>query len=648
MPKIIGKLLACRTQKVIQKLIGVEQTTYIKDRNIFDGHILLNVLHTWVKKSSKKMLMFKVDFAKAFDSVNWNYIDTILSKMGFSGQWRGWIKGYFTSARTSLLVNGSPTEEFPMERGVRQGDPLSPFLFIIAMEGLSALVNLAVERGVFRGITLPNNGPIISYTMYADDVMFVGEWDPDNLKNLKRILRIFYLMSGLKINFHKSRLVGVGVSEMESLHFANIIGCKREFLPIMHLGLPLGANMKYVKNWDPVLQKFKNKLNNWKAKSLSFGGHLTLVKSVLTSLPLYFLSMFKAPSKVIKSLDSIRRKFLWGGSLSNNKISWVRWDKVLKPKSKGGLGVNCLKTLNMALLAKWKWRALNESNNQWSLVVKHVHNVNFSSLDDMFKSLRSDHWSHINSSVSSSRPTDLNLNSVFRVRVGVGSSIGFWSQPWIGLVPLQRLFPNLYEIESVKRCSIGQRLSISCGCITGFHCNWKSAREAAALSHEVFEIENLLVTYSFGDGSDKWLWSKDPSGEFTTSSCRKWLEGHTVRDPEVIVSWFPWSPLKVRCFIWRLSQYRIPVAMKLATRGVQLISLLCPICGVDLEGIDHLFIECLYAKSIWQMVSNWSGFSMRSDGSVKDMLINAENGNLPKKDKKVLIVIMYAALWCLW
>ncbi|KAJ0535651.1 hypothetical protein HanIR_Chr09g0432941 [Helianthus annuus] len=219
------------------------------------------------------------------------------------------------------------------------------------MEGISTLINLAVENGIFKGIVIPNSGPSISHMMYTDDVMFMGEWNLENLLNLKRLLRIFYLMPGLKINLHKSSLAGVGVPSDESLHFANIIGCKREFFPIKHLGF---YHLEAKKNWELVIQKFKNKPNNWKAKTLSFGGRLTLVKSVLTSLPLYFLAMFEAPTKVIKSLDGIRRKFLWGDGLSNNKNSWVRWEKILKPKNKGGLGVNCLKTLNMSLLAKWK------------------------------------------------------------------------------------------------------------------------------------------------------------------------------------------------------------------------------------------------------------------------------------------------------
>lgn len=104
--------------------------------------------------------------------------------MGFGEKWRLWIRGCIKSARASVLVNGVPTKEFSMERWVRQGDPLSPFLFVIAMEGLNVALKITCIKGIFKGVQLPNNGPVISHLLYADDALFLGEWSKRNIQNL--------------------------------------------------------------------------------------------------------------------------------------------------------------------------------------------------------------------------------------------------------------------------------------------------------------------------------------------------------------------------------------------------------------------------------------------------------------------------------
>lgn len=136
---------------MIGACIGNVQTAFVKGRNILDGPLIINELCSWAKKTKEKMLLFKVDLNKAFDSVNWGFLDHIQMQMGFGEKWRGWIQGCLRSSRASILVNSSPTNEFGFSRGIRQGDPLSPFLFIIAMEGLNIAMKEACGKGIFRG-----------------------------------------------------------------------------------------------------------------------------------------------------------------------------------------------------------------------------------------------------------------------------------------------------------------------------------------------------------------------------------------------------------------------------------------------------------------------------------------------------------------
>ncbi|GKA66695.1 putative RNA-directed DNA polymerase, eukaryota, reverse transcriptase zinc-binding domain protein [Tanacetum coccineum] len=149
--KIIAKILANRLSKVIDKIVSKEQSTFIAGRQILDGPIILSEIIEWHKKRKKQLLIFKVDFEKAFDSISWNYLDHILDSLGFGLKWRSWIKTCLSSSRASILVNGSPTSEFSINRGLRQGDPLSPFLFILVMEGLHNAFADAVGNGLISG-----------------------------------------------------------------------------------------------------------------------------------------------------------------------------------------------------------------------------------------------------------------------------------------------------------------------------------------------------------------------------------------------------------------------------------------------------------------------------------------------------------------
>ncbi|XP_023738523.1 uncharacterized protein LOC111886502 [Lactuca sativa] len=311
-----------------------------------------------------------------------------MEQMKFGTKWRLWIRGCLESAKASVIINGSPTIEFPMTKGVQQCDPLSPFLFIIAMEGLNMAMKTAVEKGVFEGIRFSNSNICLSHLFYADDALFIGEWSRRNIANLARILRCFHIVSGLKVNFNKCKVFGVGAPSLEVLHWSAPLGCEPSSLPFTYLGIPVGDNMNLKKAWRPIIEKFRSKLSSWKAKSLSFGGRVTLAKAVLGHLPSYFMSIFRVPKGVIDTLEKIRRTFIWSKEYNKKGISWVGWDKIIAPKKVGGIGLGSIYSLNISLLAKWLWRLKSDSSVLWAKVIRGVHN-----LDER-------HWSCFASSTS--------------------------------------------------------------------------------------------------------------------------------------------------------------------------------------------------------------------------------------------------------
>lgn len=215
---------------------------------------------------------------------------------------------------------------------------------------------------------------------------------------------------------------------------ASLMGCSAGTLPFVHLGISIGANMKLVKHWSPIIKKFKEKMSSWKAKNLSFGGRLTLVKSVLGHLPLYYFSMFKAPKKTVSELEKIRRKFLWGGNCQHKKIHWVGWNMVAKSKCDGGLGVGCLRSMNLALLCKWWWCALTEAPGL-------AYGPNPSKPSIMSHSRLQLTWEKktVGGRASICR-TDSDLIKIgkpihakLRKNIGFNSSTPFWKVNWFGL-----------------------------------------------------------------------------------------------------------------------------------------------------------------------------------------------------------------------
>ncbi|GJX74901.1 RNA-directed DNA polymerase, eukaryota [Tanacetum coccineum] len=288
------------------------------------------------KRKIRKAMFFKVDFAKAYDSVRWDYLINVLEAFGFGMTWCQWIRGLCCFGKASVLVNGSPSREFQFQCGLKQGDPLAPLLFILVMESLHLSFSRVVEARIFKGIRL-NNSISLSHLFYADDALIVGEWSSDNLWGIINVLKCFFLASGLQINIHKSQLLGVGVSRLDIEAAAASIGCSIMDNQFCYLGVMVGGNTSRHKFWADVVSKLRSRLSKWKTKTLSIGGRLTLLKSVLGASPLYYTA--------------------------DKKITWVAWDKVLASKKNGGLGVSSYFALNRALLLKWIWRFVSQDDS---------------------------------------------------------------------------------------------------------------------------------------------------------------------------------------------------------------------------------------------------------------------------------------------
>jgi hypothetical protein len=259
-----------------------------------------------------------------------------LRRCGFGGKWCSWIARCISSAKFSVLVNGSPYSFFSSSRGLRQGDPLSPLLFMFVMEALSRMITAAVSGGVLDGFRVGDAS--FSHLLFADDTLIFCDASSSKIQSLRSLLLLFEAVSGLKVNLAKSSIILVGnVANVGRL--ADILECEVAYLPVMYLGLPLGVPYKSTRIWDGVILKVETRLASWKRLYLSKGGRVTLIKSTLSNLPTYYMSLFPIPVSVASRIEKLQRDFLWGGMVEDFKYHLVSWEKVCTPISNGGLAL---------------------------------------------------------------------------------------------------------------------------------------------------------------------------------------------------------------------------------------------------------------------------------------------------------------------
>lgn len=265
------------------------------------------------------------------------------------------------------------------------------------------------------------------------------------------------MVSGLRVNFHKSCLMGVNVSEEFLVMASTFLNCKVGLIPFMYLGLPVGANPKKLSTWEPVLERISAKFSSWRNRYISLGGRIVLLNSVLNSIPIFYLSYLKMPVRVIKKVEGIQRRFLWGGVGGPNKICWVKWRKICQPKSKGGLGVRDIKLVNLSLLAKWKWRLLEDEPALWREVLDDIYGPSVSFRSRREGEVWGPHSSHWWKDL-------MGLEEVGDVRwfrrelergVGDGLRIFFWKDVWMGNMPLMEVYPRLFSLAINQDVVVG-------------------------------------------------------------------------------------------------------------------------------------------------------------------------------------------------
>ncbi|GJR16920.1 RNA-directed DNA polymerase, eukaryota, reverse transcriptase zinc-binding domain protein [Tanacetum coccineum] len=466
------------------------------------------------------------------------------------------------------------------------------------MESLHLSFQRVVDTGLFTGIKL-NQSVTLSHMFYADDAVFVGQWSEKNIITLVHVLECFFRASGLRINMSKSKILGINVDGVKVKQAAAKLGCLILQCPFSYLGTKVGGSMTRVDAWKEVVDKVKSRLSKWKMKTLSIGGRLTLLKSVLGSIPIFHMSIFRVPTGVLKTLESIRSQFFNGNEVGSKKASWVKWNDVLMDKARGGLGVASLYALNRGLLIKWFWKFYNQKSSLWAKVIKAIHGEDGGVNSSNVSGVRTC-WKTIVNEIKVLKSQGVNVTDFMRLKLGNGNNVSFWNDNWHGDGAFKDLFPRVYALENCKDVTVRAKMSDS-SIDSSFRRNSRGGAERG-------QYDALLVlvsTVNFIPIDDMWRWTLESSGEFSVASIRRVIDEKRILSVHSRTRWVKYVPIKVNVLAWKIKMDALPTRLNISRRGIDIPCIECPSCDCGVESSAHLFFQCDLVRQIARKIAVW-------------------------------------------
>ncbi|GAB2303773.1 hypothetical protein Dimus_038959 [Dionaea muscipula] len=370
MYKIISKILANRLSPILESIIDPCQAAFIRGRLMKDNIYLVHeLLRQYTRKRISPRCFFQVDLRKAYDSVEWKFLERMLQALHFPPRFIHWIMVCVSTGSYSISLNGQLFGFFCGRRGLRQGDPLSPYLFVICLEYLSRhLQQLQHARGFSHH---PKCQALnITHLAFADDLILLSRADRRSVDMLLCCLKNFSGQSGLDVSIAKSKFFGAGLDDVLANQIMNSTGFTRGAFPLKYLGVPLAASRITFIHFKPYIDRIGNYIDGWLRKTLSYAGRLELIKSVLQGVECFWLSIFPLPACVTDAIIRMCRFFLFGANVKNPPVSW---ESLSTPKREGGLGLFHMPTWNQALLFSNIWNIHTDKQSLWIKWVHHFY-----------------------------------------------------------------------------------------------------------------------------------------------------------------------------------------------------------------------------------------------------------------------------------
>uniref|UniRef100_A0A803P3V6 Reverse transcriptase n=1 Tax=Cannabis sativa TaxID=3483 RepID=A0A803P3V6_CANSA len=610
--KVISKCLANRMKMSMDKVISENQSAFIKGRQIQDNAILgFESLHCLKKGrfgNGKKMAL-KLDMSKAYDRVEWKFLEGMMRSLGYDDRWIAKVMSCVKSVTFSVLLNGEARGHIIPERGLRQGDPLSPFLFLICSEGLSCLINEASRANKIHGLRFGQLEKRLTHLLFADDCLIFMDATVEEGRAFTEVLQKYSDLSGQCINFSKFNLcVGRKISQAEGQRLASSIGVTFTENHSKYLDLPAFVGRNKREAFGLVRNKVWDKLQGWKMGLFSQGSREVLIKSIIQEIPVYVMSCFRLSKGIIHEIQTLIAQFWWGSTKAKHQIHWGDWEKLCKDKWTGGMGFKDLEDFNQALLAKQGWKLVTNPNSLFAQVMKALYFPNTEFFEARKGTLCSNVWQGI------LWGRELLLKGT-RWRVNDGRKVRINEDKWIPRGPPFTLRTH----AEVPPNSLVETLINDAG-------DWKL--EALEEKMNKDDIPWILGIQTIQDcGEDELIWNPTLDGEYTVASGylmkQSEKEGAERSNKSITTGW--WTAVwhsnltpKMKNFIWRVCHNWVPSKTELAKRGIKLDET-CTGCWNQIETISHAIWQCPRLKYVWKETGLWHLFP-KSLGLMTDLM----------------------------
>ncbi|GKU94254.1 hypothetical protein SLEP1_g7776 [Rubroshorea leprosula] len=585
--KIVTKLIVLRLKNKIGNLISPFQASFISGRSGMDNVLILReMVHSFSKRKGRVGdMIVKLDLDKAYDRLEWGFIREALLFFNFPPSLIDLIMSCISSSVFAVIVNGGVGEQFHPSRGLRQGDPLSPYLFILCIEYLSLKLQGGINSGLWKGSKLGRRGPILSHLFFADDLVFIGKASKANAIFLKEVLLFFCIRSGEKVNLDKSKILfSVNTPESVKNDICTILFVSKTDHLGKYLGVPMTPKRISKSDCNFIVDKVRKKLSGWKASMLSLAGRTTLISSVLSSIPNYYMQGMFFPAATHEELDRLSRQFLWGSTPQKRRANLVSWEKITHPKKFGGLGIRSSKEANQVAMAKVHWRMLTEKDNVWAKAFRDKFNIvspncSLDKTSPVIKNIKK--GKHI---------IDRGIKWIPRT----GDKVSFWYDKWVGNDSLGSMIYGPHKIDS-------SHISVRDALLPSGEWNWDLISYSLP-TDIVNRLKAIPLQYS-SVGSDTFIWGFSGNGLFKSKSA------YYLARNLPLLSNCSWSWVwrmdtlpRIQFFLWLLKHDRLLTYDTLFNWGI-VDSNICPRCHQAPETINHIFRDCFFAKLLWYLLT---------------------------------------------
>jgi len=357
--KIASKAIANRLHNLIPKLIGLHQTGFVKGRYINDTIRTLYDIIDYCHITGTCGLLLLIDFEKAFDSLNWKYMFTVLKNMNFGESFINWVRLFYNNVESCISNNGISSSYFKINCGVRQGDPLSSYLFILCVEVMSRTI---IQNKNIRGISVGDQE--LKLLQYADDTTAVLK-DEQSVNVFLREVKKFGTLSGLKLNMSKTEAIWLGSAPQFNLAY-NI---KWNDKPTKVLGVYVGWNLteSIDLTYSMKVVNIRKLLYSWQHRKLTLNGKVLILKSLALSQIIHLLSVLPLPFEHKKEIESMCFEYLWSG-----KPHKVKKSVIIQDYKAGGIKMVDIDAMNQTQKLKWIKLYLGNHNCLWRFIMEKL------------------------------------------------------------------------------------------------------------------------------------------------------------------------------------------------------------------------------------------------------------------------------------